>query len=455
MKLGEELPDTSAIFDGTTVRLRAARWETLGVIVWRRDETPVPIALAFEGRVQVRTFELAHTPVLRASTRMYGPSRGGGAYPDRLVPATTAGRATLIELTATESSHGTLAVGDQRFDVELVVESIALEPGPGRVWAYYDTDELARASVTEAELVATFADYGVVASPDLGVDDWDRYKDQLDRLPYVPVYLPKDPAAIAREVPIWIDRVREHGRGQLPFAIPIDEPRDDAARARVRELADLVRAADLARAGDDGPARFLFAVTDQPRAIYGDAIDVYLTPHGLMRDRATEPQRWTYNGSPPFAGSMILDTDGVAMRTWGWIGWRWKLPLWYVWDALYWSDRHNSKRVADLAKDATTFDDGEDHGALDGVLVYPDGAPSLRLVALRRGLQDRRLLEAVEACAGRPTAEAIAATIVPTALGDAGKPGDARPGSWPIDEATWEAARIALLDRLAQCANPR
>jgi hypothetical protein len=160
---------------------------------------------------------------------------------------------------------------------------------------------------------------------------------------------------------------------------------------------------------------------------------------------------------------MILDTDGAALRTWGWIAFRWRVPIWYVWDAAYWSDRHNSRRrggprfppPADLDADAVSFDDGEDHGNLDGVLGFwgPSGPePSLRLAALRRGLQDRALLELLARCAGRDSADALAARLVPAALGDAGKPGDSRPGAWPTDEAAWEAARIEVLDALAACS---
>jgi hypothetical protein len=137
------------------------------------------------------------------------------------------------------------------------------------------------------------------------------------------------------------------------------------------------------------------------------------------------------------------------MRTWGWISWRWHIPIWYVWDGLYWHDRHNRKstpmpsRALDLG-DPISFDDGEDHGNLDGVLALPGCRPTLRLAALRRGYQDRALLELAAAC-DRPAAEQIAAELVPRALGDAGTT-----PAWPRDEAPWEAARRRLI-ALAGC----
>jgi hypothetical protein len=127
-----------------------------------------------------------------------------------------------------------------------------------------------------------------------------------------------------------------------------------------------------------------------------------------------------------------------------------------VWDALYWRDRYNRGRdrapATDLARDAVSFADSSDRGNLDGVLAYPGALPSLRLKALRRGLQDRALLDALAACAGRAAADAIAEALVPRALGQARR-GD--PPAWPADEVAWEAARQRVIDRLVACARAR
>ena len=96
-----------------------------------------------------------------------------------------------------------------------------------------------------------------------------------------------------------------------------------------------------------------------------------------------------------------------------------------------------------------SFDDGEDHGNLDGVLTFAANGrcqPTLRLAALRRGLQDRALLELAAKCHPKETA-ALAAKIIPRALGDA--PSEGTP-AWPTDEAAWETARKQLLE-LASC----
>jgi hypothetical protein len=153
---------------------------------------------------------------------------------------------------------------------------------------------------------------------------------------------------------------------------------------------------------------------------------------------------------------MVLDAEPPGMRTWGWIAWRYQIPIWYVWDALYWHDRHNRQRLAfplralDAHRDAVSFDDGEDHGNLDGVLAMPGCKPTLRLAQLRRGYQDFQLLELAAAC-DRAATEAIAAELMPRALGDV--PTTGAP-AWPTAETTWERARLKLIAIADACAKP-
>ena len=308
-------------------------------------------------------------------------------------------------------------------------------------------DHPARPTPAERACAALFRAHGVLLSPDLALDWWPHRREMLAGIPYIPVTIPDDPAAAGEAVRGWIEATR--GTGQIPFAIPIDEPRSADALAKVRALSTAVREAG------GGPGRFLFAVTADPGPELGDAIDLHIGPRAAHLAGDAVP-RWTYNGAPPLAGSVVLDAETPGTRTWGWIGWRWNIPVWYVWDALYWHDRHNRKgaprpgRVLDPRADPVSFDDGDDRGNFDGVLALPGGdgcRPTLRLAALRRGLQDRALLELAAACAPEATAK-LAAELVPTALGDAPRRGAP---SWPTDEAAWELARRKLIE-LASCA---
>jgi hypothetical protein len=284
-------------------------------------------------------------------------------------------------------------------------------------------------------------------SPDIHPEWWDARKALMTGMRDIPVWIPTEPAAAAEAVRGWIERTR--GTGMLPFAIPVDEPRNADKQARLKALAPAVRAAG------GGPTTFRLAVTtDIDTARWGDLIDLYIS---LYPKRDDTLPRWTYNGAPPHAGSFLLDGVSPGARTWGWIGWRWNIALWYVWDALYWHDRHN-RHGAPLpgkplipATDPISFNDGGDHGNFDGVLTLPTPGGclrTLRLATIRRGQQDKALLDKAAAC-DRPATEALAARVVPRALGDAPRK---TAQSWSADESEWERARRALIE-LATCTD--
>lgn len=467
--MGEAPPSGSPwLVDGALV-LHAARGEILGLQVFHRAPGSVALSIAGAGAA-VRAFAVEPVVVDRPSTSMYGGSQGAGAYPEALTltEAPTTSPSYLEVAVARDATPGVrtgeLVVAGQRVPVTLTIHEPVLPPLRLDVWAYFDQRELAWAAgqpdqpvkmtprdASEAEVacVEMFRSHGVLLAPDLTVETYTRRKSLLFDFPHVPAMLSTDPVQAADEVRAWIAATA--GTGQVPFAIPIDEP-GAGARGKVRALAEAVRAAG------GGPDTFRFAVTDEPRPEYGDVIDLYIHWNAARLDN-TAQTRWTYNGKPPRAGSMVLDTATPGMRTWGWIAHRYRIPVWYVWDALYWHDRHNRKgtplpgRAVEPARDAVSFDDGEDHGNLDGVLALPDGKggcrPTLRLASLRRGLQDRALLEAAARCKPAETAK-LAAELIPKALGDAPSEG---PVPWPTDEAAWERARRQLLE-LASCARP-
>ena len=466
VRSADPVPTTSPFFDGKTLRLTAARGETLAIQVLHRGGGRTGLAIGASD-VAVRGFEVRRAHVTRPSTALYGGSRGPGDYPDLLVEAAEpATDPAFFEIAVGASVtpatlEGELSVAGRRVPVVLTITTAILPPLPSAgVWAYEDPRELgwARlppstldvASASERACIAMARRYGVLLSPDLPISAWPARKDLFNGVPDVPARIPTEPAAAAADVRAWIAATA--GTHQVPFAIALDEPRDPAAWAAVRTLSAAVRAAG------GGATSFRYAVTAAPRGEMGDAIDLYIAPDAahLMGDTVA---RWTYNGRPPAAGSLVVDAAEPGPRTWGWIAWRYQIPTWYVWDALYWHDRHNRHggplpgRGIAGGSDAVSFDDGEDHGNLDGVLLEPGDAttpcrPTLRLAQLRRGLEDRALLDAAFACDPAAT-RGLAERVMPRALGDAtGAP------AWPTSDAAFEGARVELLALAAACTRP-
>jgi hypothetical protein len=461
---GEKSPSRSAIFDGQRLHLRGARGEVLGFSVrisdraTRRVHVDVPVPLA------VSSFGVRALEVKEPSSSMYGESQGAGRYPDMLIPsgdAVVTDKQAYFDLAIHEDANpgvyqGRLQVGEQRVPIEVDVSSarIDLKQSPF-VWVFYLPRELARVHgladddgpallAQERRYHDLYRAHGAFLAADLPPSRFGARRAFMHDVKYWPVAIDiSTDEAIERDVQRWLELFQ--GSEVTPFAIPVDEPRTNEARLRARHIAEVIR-----RAGGGRP-KLLCAVTDTWSAIYGDSMDLFLSPANFPRvaaSRAATGERyWTYNGRPPGAGSMILDTDGVALRTWGWIAERYGVELWHAWEGLYFSDRYNHGGPTDVEHDPLTFDErskgGTDFGNGDGLLSYPGPLPSLRLKALRRGLQDRLLLRELTACGAGQTARRIVQRMVPRALGEA-----TAERSWSVEEPVWEQARLEVLDAI-------
>ncbi len=466
---GEASPKRSSVFDGHVLTLHAARGETRGIEVRiagarSRDvrlKLPEPIA-------RISAFRVRSIEVREPSTSMYGPSSGRGRYPDILVPVrgqVAARRLAYFDVAVAQAAEpgryaGMLTIGERRIPVVLAVSRarIDLERDP-LVWAFYKPAEIARVHgladddgpreiARERAYVELFRAHGVMLASDVLPARFPARRAFVHDVRYWPVAVDtSSDAAIAADTRRWLELFA--GVPATPFAIPIDEPSSTQQKLRARHIAEVIGSAG------GGRPRLLRAVTDIASPIYGDAMDVFISPRNLpaiARQRQGRGERfWTYNGRPPSAGSMILDTDGNALRTWGWIAYRYDVELWYAWEALYFSDRYNGGGPTDVTAQAITFDErrkgGTDFGNGDGVLAYPGPLPSIRLKALRQGLEDRLLLRQLEACGAGAVAQGIARRMIPRALGEAG-----RASSWPADRQDWARAHDEILEAIdARC----
>jgi hypothetical protein len=134
------------------------------------------------------------------------------------------------------------------------------------------------------------------------------------------------------------------------------------------------------------------------------------SPVAAAEARALGKKVWIYNGQLPFAGALGLDVPLTSLTANGWIASIHDVDRWFYWESIFWNDgNRGGKGPSDVFSNVETFHNSAGDVALyDGLLFYPgrlaaslgphdlgvDGVvPSLRLKALRRGLEDAGLLE--------------------------------------------------------------
>ena len=473
---GELPPAHSAIFDGHTVRLRAARGEVLGVqvLLHRTGYRQVSLSFPVPG-VTVESFDVGFLDVTEPSSPgEYGHSVGPGAYPDILRSGSGPIAAddqvffdVAVAVSAQPGLHrGELVAGSDRFPVELTVEPIEIridrEPW---VWVWFKSTELMREHglpdedgpqqlAIERAYSDLFRRHGCLLATDYFPD---RLRRRLHLLTpdvhFWPVALSKDdPAAMERQAAEWLDFFR--GRPTLPFTFTIDEP-SGAERDQVRTHAEAVH-----RAGG-GPPTLPFMVTDAAAPIYRGAVDIFCSPLSIPPPPGwpAATRFWTYNGRPPRAGNMTIDKPGTALRTWGWIGARYDIGLWYAWEGMYYSDRYNlgpgapadrcvaqpaQRRRAPQGRPRLGQRRRPAHVPRPGPVAPPQGAPPRP--AGPPPPPPTRILRPRSSGPSQPRSPR---RMVPAALGAVAAD---QPQTWPDDEMSWETARNHILDAiLARC----
>lgn len=190
------------------------------------------------------------------------------------------------------------------------------------------------------------------------------------------------------------------------------------------------------------------------------AVDIFCsagtTDQQMAELRGRGDQAWVYNAG--LAGGPYLDTPALGVTAWGPAAWHWKLGGWYMWDSLYWRQKHYKvEEVTDLYHNPLTFDetlrkrsDGTPYPAKwairlngDGVFFYP-GEPAghrgpvggVRLKAFRRGAQDYEYLWLLKQAGHGAQADEIAARLTPAR------------NQWDHDPSAWVNARREIAEAL-------
>jgi hypothetical protein len=173
--------------------------------------------------------------------------------------------------------------------------------------------------------------------------------------------------------------------------------------------------------------------------------------------RASGRRAFIYNGMLPRTGALLLDADPRGLVANGWIAATMAIERWFYWESTFWDDDNRGGHgPIDPFVDAESFHNADGDAALgDGLLLYPGRQqgkfaasslgtdavfPSIRLKAIRRGIQDAGLIALAAREQPEETARLIARAL-PAALDEADPAGRA---SWEAAPLSFEAGRAAL-----------
>jgi hypothetical protein len=240
---------------------------------------------------------------------------------------------------------------------------------------------------------------------------------------------------------------RDWSRPRL-FMYLIDEPdlaQRPALTGVVKQYGDAIHEAKAGIA-------HLVTVSPDGSSLQG-SVDIWATwgagfsPAAMRSRQALGERAWFYQQHEPFVGGHCLNHEGLGLRSWGWIAWRYGVDGVFLWVGNFWNK--------DPYRDPRTWDERQ---LGNGVLFYPGrqlsslGYPplrgpvsSFRMKALRRGLQDYEYFKLLREAGGDP--DALVSQIVRSALGDGGRtphwrhPRWADHGDWSHQPSEWDRVR--------------
>jgi len=244
---------------------------------------------------------------------------------------------------------------------------------------------------------------------------------------------------------------------------------------RVKEIAHFARL--LRDAGLKEPGRFLYRVDGGPptvvRGVGLEHVGIWCV-NGNVRYTHPDEQReivnhggevWVYSSNSarePCIAAPYIDTEALALRTWGWIPWKYRdtVTTMCEWGTFF---HANGKRWRDPTIAAALGGKQVLNG--DAVLIYPgeflgfEGpVPSIRLKALRRGSQDFEYMWLLAQRTGdKRVVDEIVNRVLFRAMHEALKPGQdywqPRPrDSRSHDPAQWDEARRTLAQAILKAS---
>jgi len=281
---------------------------------------------------------------------------------------------------------------------------------------------------------------------------------------------------VAEIVRHWNERGWDLGRAYVYLA---DEPDADVV-ASLRTFARRVKAASAGRLrrqiavytmlGDRWDAQPpVFDAWRDDLDMWMVAGDYYHVGHMNALPRGA--LKGMYQGGEPYQGNETLDADGVALRTWSWIAWQYRIDY-----LCYYSMAEAWRRAVPNPKNPNAYvvrpgaaGENNDNQIWDqprtrpwalsqGVFIYPgkrvnynQPIVNIRMTQIRRGQTDFEYFWLLRQAGDGALADSLVKGVLHVALSDAAEaPERYGAGKWSHNPQDWDAAVATAAARLEQ-----
>lgn len=176
-------------------------------------------------------------------------------------------------------------------------------------------------------------------------------------------------------------------------------------------------------------------------------IDIWLVDGGHYSTKLLTPRKkageWVgfYQQGEPKIGNENLDTDGLGLRTWPWIAWKYGVDVVYLYSMTEWWPVRDKGTIWTNPKNKSWSNS-------QGVLIYPgryigtdEVIGSVRMKQIRRGMQDYEYMWLARQRGKNPNL--VVNSIIQKALDETTR-GWGKPGEWSHDPEEWFHARVKL-----------
>jgi hypothetical protein len=197
----------------------------------------------------------------------------------------------------------------------------------------------------------------------------------------------------------------------------------------------------------------LLTANPEESPIVQGAVDIWATwgagyvPSQMRRRQEAGDLTWFYQQHEPFVGGSCVNDEGLGMRSWSWIAWRYGVGGIFLWAGNFWNaDPYRDPRnwSKNLLGNGVLFYPGAQLQSL-GLTTIHGPVSSFRMKSMRRGLQDYEYFHLLRSLGG--DADAVVARVVRSALNEKGwRPHWTHPrwgqhGDWSHDPLEWDTAR--------------